>query len=290
MQLPHGAKAGIGLYLLALFLFTALDTTLKFAVATLPVLQVLWARFLFHLVTVSAVLAIAGTRLPPISRAPRLQAARSVILATANLCFTAALAVIPLAETTAIGFLAPVLTVLAAAYWLGEQITPRRIASLLFGFLGVLVVIRPGDAMFQPASLLPLITAGLFAVYQVMTRKLAFIDDSRTTIFHTGLVGSALTTLLLPFVWVTPSLAEWGLLVLAGALGGIGHWFLILAHSRAPAGLLAPFAYTQLAAATLSGFLFFGEVPDSATLLGAGAIAMAGLLALPPREGKPSAV
>lgn len=284
MPLPSGPRVGIALYLVALVLFTWQDTATKLALDELPVLQVLWARFVFHLITVSIVLGATGTRLPPVSRAPRLQAFRSLLLVAGNLCFIVALWLLPLAETTVIGFLSPVLTVVAAAIWLGERVTKRRLVALVLGFVGVLIVVRPGGAMFQPAALLPLGTAVVFAGYQILTRVLAPIDDARTTIFHTGLAGTAVTTLLLPFGWEWPSAHAWMLLIMVGSVGAASHTLLILAYARAPAGVVAPFAYAQIATASAAGWLFFAEVPDAGTIAGAAVIAGAGLLALPRRS------
>ena len=133
--------------------------------------------------------------------------------------------------------------------------------------------------------MLPLGTAALFAAYQILTRRLATVDDPRTTILHTGFAATIATSLVQPLVWTWPSAGDWVLLAMLGLLGGAGHGLLVLAYARAPASLLAPLSYTQLVWATLAGLLVFGDWPDAAAGLGALVIAAGGILvALPDRR------
>jgi drug/metabolite transporter (DMT)-like permease len=137
------------------------------------------------------------------------------------------------------------------------------------------------------AAILPLGTAAMFAVYSILTRKLASIDDPRTTILHTGFAGAIVATLAQPFVWIPPSGPEWAMLVGLGLLGGVGHGLLVLAFARAPASLLAPMSYTQLIWASVAGVLVFADWPDLTTLAGAAVIALGGVLvALPDRRSR----
>lgn len=271
---------GIVLMLGALFLFVMMDSAIKASVQGLPVIQVLWARFLFHMVVVSAALAAMGRRLPPRTGAPRLQVVRSLCLAAANLFFTVALVHVPLAECVAIGFVSPLIVTLLAARMLNERVGWQRWTGILLGFAGVLVIIRPGAGVTHPAALFVLVTAVVFAIYSVLTRRLAGVDDAFTTIFHTGVAATIVTTLIVPFFWVWPSLEQWALLLVLGALGGIGHFLLILAYQRAQASVLAPFAYTQIVWATLAGWLLFGELPDGVALIGSLIVSAGGLFVL----------
>lgn len=271
---------GIVLMLGALFLFVMMDSAIKASVKDLPVLQVLWARFLFHMIVVAAALAAMGRRLPPRTGAPRLQVIRSLCLAAANLFFTAALVHVPLAECVAIGFVSPLIVTLLAARMLKERVGWQRWTGILVGFAGVLVIIRPGAGVTHPAALFVLVTAIVFAVYSVLTRRLAGVDDAFTTIFHTGVAATVVTTLIVPFVWVWPSAGQWALLLVLGTLGGIGHFLLILAYQRAQASVLAPFAYTQIVWATLAGWFLFGELPDAVALIGALVVSAGGLFVL----------
>jgi drug/metabolite transporter (DMT)-like permease len=278
---------GILLQLSALLLFVAMDTVFKLLTTDFPVAQLAWARFLFSFLCVAVFMRLAFGRIPWRSRAPGLQALRSLLLCGCTLFFSAALARIPLADATAVGFASPVITVALAALLLKEEVGWRRWAGVIIGFLGVMIAVRPPFLTGEPlhwAYLLPLGTATMFAFYQILTRRLARLDDSRVTIFHTGLAAAAATTLLQPLVFVPPSLPQWGALFVLGALGAVSHGLLVLAYARAPASLLAPLSYTQLIWASLAGILVFADWPDAITLMGAAIIAAGGvLIALPQR-------
>lgn len=214
----------------------------------------------------------------------RRQCARATCLVIATLCAFSALRFLPLTEFTSITFSSPLIVALIAGPLLGEWIGMQRLVAVLIGFVGVLVVTRPGSHGVHPAVLLALVTACANAFYSVTTRLVAAHDQPETTLFYTGLVGSALVLPVAPFVWTTPgSPSVWlGMAGIAG-FGALGHWLLILAHKRAPASIVAPFFYVQLLWATLLGWLVFGEVPDRWTLVG-GAIVMGSGLYLLSRE------
>lgn len=281
--------AGVALQLCALATFVTMDTIIKLMTADFPVVQVMWARFVFGLLTVTLALRVITGQTPWRSKAPGLQTLRSLMLTACNLCFTIALVHIPLADATAVGFASPLFTVALAAVWLKEGVGWRRWAGVAIGLAGVVVVLRPpflfGGQPVHWAMLLPLGTAALFAVYQILTRKLAAVDDPRTTILHTSLAAAFITSAALPFDWVWPSAGGWAALALLGVLGGAGHGLLVLAFARAPASLLAPMSYTQMIWAVLAGMLVFADVPDALTLVGMAVIAAGGVLvALPDRR------
>jgi drug/metabolite transporter (DMT)-like permease len=278
---------GVLLQISALLLFVVMDTLLKVMAAEFPVLQIIWARFLFAFLTVAIALRLSTGRFPWRSRAPGLQALRSLLLAGCSLLFTGALAHIPLADATAVGFASPLITVALAALLLRERVSPRRWCGVALGFVGVMIALRPPFLTGAPlhwAYLLPLGTAIMFAFYQILTRRLAALDDSRVTIFHTGLAASLATSLAQPLVFMPPAPIEWGLMIAVGVLGALSHGLLVLAYARAPASLLAPLSYTQLIWASLAGILVFGDWPDGITLLGAAVIAAGGLLTLLPQR------
>lgn len=280
---------GVVLQLSALVLFTCMDSLVKLMTAQYAVPQLMWARFLFSFLIVGGFIRLASGRFPWRSRAPGLQAVRSLLLAGCNLCFSSALAHIPLADAAAIGFASPLLTVAAARLWLGEKVSGRRWVGVAVGLLGVFVALRPaflfGGAPLPPAALLPLGTAVLYTAYQLLTRKLAAVDAPNTTIIHTGLAATLATSLAQPLVWTPPPLADWGLLALLGVLGGAGHGLLVLAFARAPASLLAPLTYAQLPMSLLASVLVFGDRPGVLALLGMAVIIGGGVLvALPERR------
>jgi len=281
--------AGVALQLAALATFVMMDTLTKLLTAGFPVAQVMWARFLFGFITVAIALRLATGHFPWRSRAPGWQTLRSLTLAGCNLLFTNALVYIPLADATAVGFASPLFTITLAAIILKESVGWRRWAGVGIGLLGVVVLLRPsflfGTAPVHWAMVLPLGTAALFAVYQILTRRLAGLDDPRTTIFHTSLAASFVMSATTPFAWTWPSVEGWGALALLGILGGAGHGLLVMAFARAPASLLAPMSYTQIIWAVIAGALVFGDVPDLLTLLGMAIVAVGGILvALPDRR------
>ncbi|MDJ0389401.1 DMT family transporter [Roseomonas sp. E05] len=282
---------GVALQLAAVAFFVAMDTTTKLMAADYAIGQLIFARFLGHVLLVALLLRVFTGALPWRSRAPGLQAVRSLCLASANYLFSHALAHVPLADATAVNFASPLFTVAMAAVWLQEKVSPRRWLGVAVGLLGVGVALRPpfltGGPLPHWAIVLPLGTALLYGVYQILTRKLASVDDPRTTILHTGLAASALSTLAQPFVWQTPTGWGWAGLLALGALGAVGHGLLVLAFARAPASLLAPMSYTQLIWAVLASMLVFGDQPDRFTLLGAAIIAVGGLLVAWPSRRAP---
>lgn len=279
---------GVLLQLLALGLFVAMDALLKLLVAAWPVAQVMFLRFVAHTLLVAIGVRLFTGALPWRSRAPGLQTLRSGLLALANGALAVSLIHVPLADATAVSFAAPVLTVALAALWLGERVSARRWAGVAIGLLGVLVALRPpfltGEELHW-AMLLPLVTAAANSVYQLLTRRLAGVDDPRTTFLHTGFAAALLVGLAQPFVWVMPAPGDLPWMLALGLLGGAGHCLLVLAFARAPASVLAPMSYTQILWAGLAGVLVFGDWPDGWTLLGAAVIGLGGVLvALPERR------
>ena len=282
---------GVLLQLAALALFVSMDSLLKILLTRYAVPQLMFVRFLFHTILVVVALRVSTGRVPFATRAPVLQTLRSALLAAANAAFSTALVYIPLADTTAVSFAAPVMTVALAAFWLGEKVSARRWLGVGLGLVGVCVVIRPpfltGEPM-HPAMLLPLITACANTAYTLLTRRLALIDNPYTTFIHTGIAATVLTSLAQPFVWQTPAAWDWPLFVLLDVLGAAGHSLMVLAFARAPASLLAPMSYTQLLWAGLAGVLIFGDWPDIWTLAGAVIIAAGGILVAAPAGAKPA--
>ena len=272
---------GVLLQLVALAFFVSMDALLKLLVAVYPVPQLMFVRFCFHVALVAIGVRLLTGAVPWRSRAPALQTVRSLLLAVANGALALALVHVPLADATAVSFLAPVLTVALAALWLGERVTPRRWLGVALGFAGVLIALRPpfltGEPL-HPAMLLPLVTAVANSVYQLLTRKLAAVDDPRTTFLHTGIAAAAVTAVAQPFVWQPVAAIHWPLLAALGLLGGLGHCLLVLAYARAPASILAPLSYTQLLWAGVAGVTLFNDWPDRWTALGAAVIAAGGVL------------
>lgn len=240
--------------------------------------QVVWARTVSHLVFVLALFAPqAGWRILR-TRRPGVQFLRSCLLIASTFLFFSAIKSVPIAQAASISFTAPLIVAILAGPMLGEKVTPARIVALIVGFVGVLVVIRPGAAVFQWASLLIVGSASCYAVYQILTRRVAGFDTPETSVVYSALVGSVLMSLIVPLSWTTP--ASWTdalLLGSLGVLGGMGHYCMARAMTYAPANFLSPFTYWQMVGSVVVGYLMFSEVPDAYTWLGAGLIIAAGI-------------
>ena len=259
--------------------FTVLDAIVKYLTQSYPVPLLVWARYAAQALVMLLWLAPSMGRGMLRTRQPRLQIARAALLPFSSLCFFTALKYLPLAEATAINFSTPVLVVVLAVYFLGERMTHSRIAFVVTGAAGMLLIVRPGSAVFQGAALFALGAAVFYGVFQILTRKLA-AEDPRVTLFYPALVGTAIMTVVLPWFWgdVAMPWTHVALVVASGLLGTFGHFLFILAFQRGPASALTPFTYTQLIWATLIGWGVFGSLPDAWTLAGMAVIAVSGLL------------
>lgn len=270
---------GIALMCGTLGFFACLDASAKtLARAGIDPLLTTFMRYAVSVVMVSVFINPVTT--PGVVRTRRLwlQVVRSLLLFGSTALNFFALRHLQLAETLSIQFAAPLAVALLAGPLLGERSSPRRMAAIGVGFLGVLVIVRPGVGPFQPALLLSLGNMLCYAFYLITTRRLASIDSTATTMFYSGLSGLAVMTPLLPWIWTDPgSLLPWTLLVGVGLFGTLGHWLLVLAHARAPANVLAPFLYTQLLWSLLLGYLLFGDVPNRWTLIGSAIVVASGL-------------
>jgi drug/metabolite transporter (DMT)-like permease len=271
---------GVLLIMLSVFLFSAMDTLAKLMLRSYPLPPLIWARYTVHLVFMLLLLAPRMGFDLVRTRRPGLQILRGLLLVTSTALFYLSLQHLPLAEAAAITFVAPVLVSALSGPMLGERVTRRQWTAVTLGFIGVLVIIRPGGGLLTLAVVFPLTTALLFALYQIMTRKLAGRENPFTTLFFTALVGAVATSLVLPFNWKTPTLTQAALMVAIGCLGGFGHFLLIRAVELASPTALAPFLYTQLVWSTLLAYIAFREFPDGASLLGMLIIVLAGLLAV----------
>ncbi|KQP61519.1 MULTISPECIES: DMT family transporter [unclassified Methylobacterium] len=274
--------AGIVLMCGTVAFFACLDASAKtLALAGVDPLFTTFMRYGVSVVMVSAFINPVTT--PGVVRTRRLwlQVVRSLLLFGSTALNFFALRHLQLAETLSIQFAAPLAVALLAGPLLGEWSSPRRLAAIAVGFVGVLVIVRPGVGAFQPAVLLSLGNMLCYAFYLIATRKLAAIDSTATTMFYSGLAGLAVMAPLLPWIWSDPaSPGLWLLLVGVGLFGTLGHWLLVLAHARAPANVLAPFLYTQLLWSVLLGYLLFGDVPHRWTLIGGAIVVASGLYLL----------
>jgi len=274
--------------LLATSLFASHDALSKHLSAFYPVVMIVWARYLVHTLLMSAVFIPRNGLRVLRSKRPGLQALRGLCLLGTSLLFNAGLMFIPLAEATAVNFLAPLLVTALSVWLLRERVRLGQWLAVSLGFAGVLVIVHPGGTFFTPAILLPLGSALCFCGYQLLTRKLAECDSSTTSNFFAGLQNTLIMTALVPFFWQFPANGKDGLLMLAlGCCGMVSHLSISQAFHHAAPALLAPFSYCQLLFAALLGWLFFGHWPDASSLLGIGLVCISGLTAawLQQRQG-----
>ncbi len=276
MKHPH-AVSGMLLALAALACFATLDTSAKVVSLTLPVLLGLWFRYIFQAVITTVVMLPQRGPAMFHTRRPRAHLLRGVLLLLTSLMTFLSVAYMPVGEFTAIAMITPLVVTLLAAFLLGERVSPLRWALVAGGFVGTLVIVRPGGGLFDWYILLPLAQVATHSAFQILTSRMVQTEDAVTMHVLTGWVGAILASLALPFIWVTPQTAvEWTALVLMGLMGTIGHFMLIHAYRRAAAATLTPLLYVQIAFAMLAGWLVFNHVPDGWSLLGMTLIAACG--------------
>lgn len=276
---------GILLMLAAIGMFATLDLCAKYLGQRLPVLEVAWARYFGHFLIMAVfLLPRRGLTLLRTER-PVLQTVRSLLLLGCTVGFFLAISYMPLADAAAIGFISPLAVTALSVPLLKEPVGVRRWTAVAIGFIGALIIVRPGFGMVHWASFVVLAVAIAYALYQITTRMLSATDDPLTTLFYSALVGAALLSLAVPFVWQMPAtLLDVALMVAVGAIGGFGHYLLIRAHGLTPVAVLAPLTYTSLLWGIVYGYAFFGDFPDNWTLTGAAILIATGLYVLY-REG-----
>lgn len=272
--------------LIATSLFASMDATVKFVSATLPLVFVLWVRFgvqaLLMLVWIVPTRGTAGFKVEH----PKFQVARGALLAIVSGLAFITVSVMPLAEFTAILMLWPVVATVASAWLFRERVGIWRWALVAGGFIGTLIVVRPGSGLFGWAALMPVLTMLVAAAYNLLTSRLAVLDDPHATQFYTGAVGTLLLTPLLlgqagatiDAVRAAPLLHPL-LTLLIGSLGAAGHLLIVMAFKRAGTATLMPFTYSQIAFAALIGWLVFSRAPDAWAWFGMAIIAVCGATA-----------
>jgi drug/metabolite transporter (DMT)-like permease len=272
---------GIGLMCTALMCFSCLDAISKWLGPHIGPLETTWARYISSVFLVSLVLNPWSQPDIALTKKPWMQAVRSLLLFMSTILNFFALQHLQLMETMSIIFLAPLLVALLSGPILGEWVGTRRMVAISVGFVGVLIVTRPGTGHVHPAALLSLAGTFCYAFYAILTRILAAHDSSATTMFYSGLGGLFILTPVMPFVWRQPENSTVVFfMVLIGAFGALGHWLLILAYKRAPAPVLSPFIYSQLIWMMMLGYFVFGDIPDRWTLVGASVVIASGLYLL----------
>ena len=279
---------GIALMILAIVFFSLLDASAKYLSLTFVTMQVIFVRFFSHLACTVAAVPPRDIPLLWRTRRPLLQWLRAGSLVGATTCNFIAIKHLQLAETTSIFFAGPLLVAALAGPFLGEWIGPRRWSAVIGGFIGVLIITRPGFGDMHWAVIFSIGAVCFYAALSLLTRMMAATESILSAQFYTGVLGVLAYGPMMPFVWEWPAdTLSIVLFIATGFFGFLGHSCLVAAHRYAPAPILAPFIYTQIVTMTALGYLVFGDIPGQWTLIGAAVvIASGGYLLVREREVK----
>ncbi len=271
--------AAIGLVLLSLIAFSALDACSKVLVADYSPVLITWGRYAANLVLLLPFMLRARAH-PFATHGLSLQIGRGLAMGGSSVLFIAGLATMAMPDATAVAFAAPLIVTALSIPFLGERVGIRRWSAVGVGLVGVMIIVQPGSSTFHPASLFPLASATCWAAGLVITRRIKTTDATLTTLLYTTIVAFLIATVFLPWVWQPLSLRALALIVLMGVLSSAGQYFLLLGYQRGPASLLAPFSYMQIITSTFWGVVLFGTWPGPATLIGAPIVVASGLYVL----------
>ena len=263
--------------LLAWVMLPIMDGFAKYLSSDLPVLQITWARYFFTVAFTFPIMFFFYRNQLKWSEKPKLQFLRGLILLTANICFFYSISVISLAKALTLAFVAPLIVTAFSPIFLSEKVGLRRWLAVIIGFIGSLVVIRPGFVEINLASLAALGTGVMYGFYLIITRKLSTSDNPLLTLLLTGVVGAIIISTVMPFVWVKPTLNQWSMMAAIGIFACVGHLFLILSLKYADASKLAPFSYFEIITNIIIGYYFFNDFPDNWTFLGLFIIVISGI-------------
>ena len=263
--------------LLAGVMLSTKDGFAKFLSSDLSVLQIAWARYFFAVAFVFSIMFFFFRKNLVWTDKPKLQLIRGLILLTANVCFFYSISIISLAKALTLAFIAPLIVTAFSPIFLGEKVGFRRWSAVIIGFIGSMVVIRPGFVEINLASLAALGTGVMYGFYLIITRKLSSSDNPLLTLLLTGVVGAIIISFVMPFVWIKPTLNQWSMMAAIGIFACVGHLFIILSLKYADASKLAPFSYFEIVTNIIIGYYFFSDFPDKWTFLGLFIIILSGI-------------
>ena len=263
--------------LLAWVMLPIMDGFAKYLSSDLPVLQITWARYFFTVAFTLPVMFFFFRKNLVWTDKPKLQLIRGLILLTANVCFFYSISIISLAKALTLAFIAPLIVTAFSPIFLGEKVGFRRWSAVIIGFIGSMVVIRPGFVEINLASLAALGTGVMYGFYLIITRKLSSSDNPLLTLLLTGVVGAIIISFVMPFVWIKPTLNQWSMMAAIGVFACIGHLFIILSLKYADASKLAPFSYFEIVTNIIIGYYFFSDFPDKWTFIGLFIIILSGI-------------
>ena len=254
--------------LLAWAILPFMDVIAKYLSADLSFFQITWARYFFTVFFALPFMFLFFRKNLTWSTEPKLQSLRGLLLFFANILFFYSISIISMAKALTLAFIAPLITTALSPFLLNEKVGFRRWSAVIVGFVGSLIVIRPGFIDFNLATIASLGTGFFYGLYLIVTRKLHTADNPLLTLLLTGVVGLVIGTFIVPIVWIDPTLNQWLLLALMGIFACLGHFFLILSLKYADASKLAPFGYFEIVTNVMLGYYFFADFPDYWTWFG----------------------
>ena len=263
--------------LLAWAILPFMDTIAKYLSSDLSFFQITWARYFFTVFFTLPFMFFFFRKNLTWTTQPKLQFLRGLTLFFANVLFFYSISIISMAKALTLAFVAPLITTALSPFILGEKVGFRRWSAVIVGFIGSLIVIRPGFIDFNLASIAALGTGFFYGIYLIITRKLHTSDSPLLTLLLTGVVGLVFASFLVPVVWINPTFNQWSLLALMGIFACLGHFFLILSLKYADASKLAPFGYFEIITNVILGYYFFMDLPDQWTWTGLFIIVCSGI-------------
>ncbi len=273
---PERIGLGIAYVLAAMAAMTVMDAAAKWLGAGYPITEVVFFRNFFAIPPIAVLVWYGGLASLRTRRLPG-HALRAGFGLGAMFCFFTGLRYMPLAEAISIAFAAPLFVTALSGPILKEHVGPRRWAAVIVGFLGVLIITRPGGDVLRIEALLILAAALSYALFLLVTRHLARSESTSAIVFYTNGIALVVGALLLPFGWQAPTGEDLTIFIAMGLIGGCGSYFIAMAYRNAPASVLAPFDYTTLLVGTLLGWLIWRELPDATVFLGAAVVIACGL-------------
>ena len=245
-----------------------MDTIAKYLSSEISFFQITWARYFFTVFWTLPLMFFFFRKNLKWSENPKLQILRGITLLSANICFFYSISIISMAKALTLAFIAPLVTTALSTIILGENVGIKRWSAVIVGFIGSLVVIRPGLIEFNLATLAALGTGFFYGVYLIITRKLHTVDNPLLTLLITGVVGAIISSLFVPIIWINLSQSQWLWLALMGIFACLGHLLLIYSLRYADASKLAPFGYFEIVTTIILGYYFFQDFPDIWTFTG----------------------
>ena len=265
------------LNLSAWLILPIMDAIAKYLSYSLPILQITWFRFFFSAVITGIFIYLFSRKSFVRSKNIKSQVLRGILLLTSSLLFFYAISVISLAKALTLAFICPLIVTALSPYFLKERVGRRRWTAVIVGFIGVLLVIRPGIVEFNWASLASLGTGLCYAIYLIVTRSLKDTDNGLLTLLFTSIVGTVVLSFYLPFVWVNPSLNQLLLAVNMGFIAALAHGLIIISYNYSDASKLAPLGYFEIIPNIIIGYIWFSDFPDKYTVLGLLVIILSGI-------------